>query len=60
MSLDSLNLLLNAPSKQAVEILCNLVFLTRHEPVDSINEDSQLQEDITYHPENSPLKVSLM
>lgn len=56
MSLDSLNLLLNAPSKQAVEILCNLVFLTRHEPVDSINEDSQLQEDITYHPENSPLK----
>lgn len=55
-TLDSLNILLNAPSKAAVEQLINVVFLTRHQAIVAIPEDSQKIDD-SHQQAFDPVKV---
>lgn len=57
-TLDSLNILLNAPSKAAVEQLINVVFLTRHQAIVAIPEDSQKIDD-SHQQAFDPVKVKI-
>jgi hypothetical protein len=56
-ALDSLNILLNAPSKAAVEQLLSLVFVTRHQSIHPVSEDSQQQQSKNEPDIHNPLTV---
>jgi hypothetical protein len=57
--LEPLNILLNAPSKVAIEQLVNLIFVTRHQSIIPIPESSQT-EDNNGKDIYNPIKVTFL